>query len=302
MKQIKISTITSCFKGEKYLESFLKNVSEQTILDKIEIVLVHNQPTDKEIKLVKNFQKKYPGVIKHIIIRPVEPIGKSMNRCIKEAKGNYVTIWNVDDLRTPDSLEIQMDVLDKNPEASLTYGDFIIVDKIGKTTGNLIVSLEFKREKFIKGMYCGPFPMWRKAINEKIGYFDEQLIQGADFDLMVRIALNYEMEKSQGLLGFYLNEQAGLSTRRGSLQPIERTVIELRYGVYDKIDFLYYKKAKKYRIYQVFFDNKWFPISNFYDKYADLIKNRELKIFLSSIISPFRFIRRIISAISRRLL
>jgi len=63
MRNVKISTITSCFKGEKYLESFLKNVSEQTILDKIEIVLVHNEPTEKEIELVKNFQEKYPGVI-----------------------------------------------------------------------------------------------------------------------------------------------------------------------------------------------------------------------------------------------
>ncbi len=300
--EIKISTITSCFKGEKYLESFLKNVSEQTILGKLEIVLVHNEPTEEEVELVKNFQEKYPGVINHIVIKPVEPIGRSMNRCIKEAKGDYVTIWNVDDLRTPNSLEIQMKILDENPEVSLTYGDFIIVDKIGQTTGNLIVLPEFKKEKFIKGMYCGPFPMWRKEINEKMGFFDEQLIQGADFDLMVRIALDYEMKKNQGILGYYLNEKAGLSTRRGTLQPIERTVIELRYGVYDKIDFLYYQKAKKYRIYQVFFDDKWFSVNNFYGKYANLIKNRKLKIFLSSLTYPFRFIQKINSFILRKLL
>lgn len=300
--EIKISTITSCFKGEKYLESFLENVSEQTILDKIEIVLVHNEPTEREIELVKNFQQKYPGVLNQIVIRPVEPIGKSMNRCIKEAKGGYVTIWNVDDLRTPNSLEIQMNVLDQNTEVGLTYGDFIVVDKIGQTIGKLVSSPEFERKKFIRGMYCGPFPMWRKEINEKIGFFDEQLIQGADFDLMVRIALNYKMKKSQGILGYYLNEQAGLSTKKGSLQPIERTAIELRYGVYNKIDFLYYKKAKEYRIYQVFFGNKWFPVSNFYNKYTDLVRNRGLKIFLSSITYPFRFIQRIISFILRKLL
>jgi len=57
MKQIKISTITSYFKEEKYLESFLRNVSKQTILDKIKIVLAHNELTEKEIRLVKNFQK-----------------------------------------------------------------------------------------------------------------------------------------------------------------------------------------------------------------------------------------------------
>jgi len=300
--KIKISTITSCFRGEKYLESFLKNVSEQTMLDKIEIVLVHNEPTEKEIKLVKNFQSKYPGIINHIIIRPVELIGKSMNTCIKEAKGEYVAIWNVDDLRTPNSLEIQTKVLDENPDIALTYGNFIIVNKISENTGRLVNLPEFKKEKFIKGMYCGPFPMWRKEINEKIGYFDEQLVQGADFDLMIRTALNYKMKKSQGIVGYYLDEKAGLSTRRGTLQPIERTAIELRYGVYNKIDFLYYRKAKKYRIYQVFFNNQWFPINNFYGNHDQLIKNRKLKIFLSLITYPFRFIQKIISFILRKLL
>ncbi len=299
--EIKISTITSCFKGEKYLESFLKNVSEQTILDKIEVVLVHNEPTEKEIELVRNFQEKYPGVVNHIIIKPVEPIGKSMNRCIKEAKGNYVTIWNIDDLRTPNSLEVQMKVLDENPDIGLTYGDFVIVDQIGKTTGNVIISPEFERREFTKSMRCGPFPMWRKEINKRIGYFDEQLIEGADFDLMVRIALNHKMKKNQGILGYYLNERVGLSTRRGGLQPIERTVIELRYGVYHKIDFLYYKRALKYRIYQVFFDDKWFPINDFYGNYNQLIKNRRFKIFLSLITYPLRFTQRITSFVLRRL-
>ena len=54
-------------------------------------------------------------------------------------------------------------------------------------------------------MYCGPFRAWKKVIHEKIGYFDEQLRSGADFDLMVRVAIVYKMKKTQGLLGYYLN-------------------------------------------------------------------------------------------------
>jgi len=301
MKNIKISTITSIFKGEKYLESFLKNVSKQTILDKIEVILVHNEPTEKEVRLVKNFQSKYPDIINHIIIKPVEPIGKSMNRCIKEARGEYVTIWNVDDLRTTDSLEIQMKILDENSDIALTYGDFIIVSEIGKTIGKLVNLPEFTRKEFIRSMCCGPFPMWRKEIIKKIGYFDEKLIQGADFDLMIRIALNYKMKKNKGILGYYLNEKAGLSTRIGSLQPIERTVIELRYGIYDKIDFLYYKKALEYKVYEVFFDNQWFPIKDFYNNYENLIKNRKIRVILSLIFYPLRFIQKIISFILRKI-
>jgi len=302
MNQVKVSIITSCFKGERYLEGFLQNISEQTTLDRMEVILVHNEPTKKEIALVNIFQKQYPGIINHIVINPVELLSKSMNRCIKEAKGDYVTILNIDDLRTPNSLKMQMEVLDENPDVALTYGDFIIVDKICHTTGKLINLPEFKKEKFIRGMFCGPFPLWRKEINEKIGYFDEQFISGADFDLIIRIALKYKMKKTQGILGYYLNKHVGLSTRRRGSQPIERTVIELRYGIYNKVDFLYYKKALRYKIYQIFFNDQWFPINSFCSNYDNLIRDKKLKIFLSLTTYPLRFIQKIISFILRGIL
>ena len=62
-----ISLITPCYKMEKYLHLFLKKLPEQTIFNKIEVILDHNEPSKKEIKLVKHFQRKYPNRIKHII-------------------------------------------------------------------------------------------------------------------------------------------------------------------------------------------------------------------------------------------
>ena len=288
MNKIKISAVVPYFRGDKYLEKFLENVLEQTILNELEVVLVHNEPTHKEIELVQKFQIQHPGVINHIVIKPVEPIGTSMNRCIKNAKGEYVAIWNIDDLRTPNSFEIQKKVLDENPEVGLAYGDYIVVNTFGGRKGRLVSPPEFERKEFIKSMHCGPFPMWRKEINEKIGYFDEQLMQGADFDLMARIATTYAMKKCQGLLGYYLDVGLGLGTRQGTLQPIERTVIELRYGAYNKLDFRYYKKALKYRISEVFFDNKWFPITQFVTDYQELHNNRSNEVFLGIISWPFR--------------
>ena len=44
------------------------------------------------------------------------PIGISMNRCIEFASGDYICIWNVDDLRTPDSIEVMAKTLDDNPD------------------------------------------------------------------------------------------------------------------------------------------------------------------------------------------
>ena len=77
--------------------------------------------------------------------------------------------------------------------------------------------------------------MFRKSLLEKTKVFDEQLVSGADFDLAIRMAYNGKGMHIPHNSGYYLNEGMGASTRPNSKQPLERTVIELRYGL-DVID------------------------------------------------------------------
>ena len=73
--------------------------------------------------------------------------------------------------------------------------------------------------------------MFRKSAIEKAGVFDEQLVSGADYDLALRLAFNGKGMHIPNILGYYLNEGMGASTRPDSKQPLERTVIELRYDI-----------------------------------------------------------------------
>ena len=62
-------------------------------------------------------------------------------------------------------------------------------------------------------------------------------------------------------IGYYLNEGKGLSTKPDSLQPIERTAVELRYNlpVIDKslIDIA----SKSYDLENLYYDSKKVPIN-----------------------------------------
>ena len=235
---IKVSTITPCFKGERYLKKFLEELPKQTCLGNFEVILDHNEPTDAELRIVKEFEVAHPGIVKHIIVNPVDPIGISMNRCIQEASGEYVTIWNIDDLRTPDSLQKQIDFLDKNHNHDVVHGNFVIVNQFGSTHGQYIDhtwTLD-RPEELVRGMMFGPFFMWRKSLCNQAGYFDEQLKTGADFDLAIRLAMHSKVGMTHGVLGYYLDEGRGASTNGSVKQPVERTVIETRYSILDKIE------------------------------------------------------------------
>ena len=210
------------------MKGFLDNLSTQTHKD-LEIVLDHNDPTDEEINLIEEYNEEYDNIF-HIQVEGLDPIGISMNRCIEFATGDYLCIWNVDDLRTSDSIEVMAKSLDDNPDVDFVYGNYTIVPNFGGTDGQY--GDETGREdELTTGMILGPFFMFRKSILEKSGVFDEQLVQGADYDLALRLAFNGKGLHLPINLGYYLNEGLGQSTKPNSKQPIERTVIEMRYDI-----------------------------------------------------------------------
>ena len=195
----KVSTITPCYNMSKYMKGFLDNLSTQTHKD-LEIVLDHNDPSDEEVKLVEKYNQQYDNIL-HIKVEGVDPIGTSMNRCIEYATGDYLCIWNVDDLRTPDSIEIMAKVLDDNPDIDLVYGNYVIVSKFGDTNGQF-VDVEPHIPELKEGMILGPFFMFRKSLIEKSGLFDEQLIQGPDYDLALRLVRNGKAHFMPDNLGY----------------------------------------------------------------------------------------------------
>lgn len=258
----------------RYLPDFLKWLPKQTFFDRMEVVLDHNEPSNEELQLVRKFQKRYPGHIKHIIVDTVDPIGVSMNRCIEKASGDFLTIWNVDDLRTPNSIESQARVLIDNRNIDIVYGNYRVVKFFTSTKGELVDHSGFSESELTRSMILGPFFMFRKSLCPASGIFDEQLRSGADFDLAIRLVLHGKAQMVQEELGYYLDEGLGASTRPDSLQPLERTVIELRYGIYDKIDYQYLPKALKYNISNLLKEGQWLPVGKFVPDYESMLSER----------------------------
>ena len=255
----KVSTITPCYNMSKYMKGFLDNLSTQTHKD-LEIVLDHNDPSDEEVKLVEDYNEQYDNIL-HIKVEGVDPIGTSMNRCIEYATGDYLCIWNVDDLRTPDSIEVMAKALDENPDVDFVYGNYIIVPKFGSTEGQYVDETG-REDELTTGMILGPYFMFRKSLLEKSGVFDEQLVQGADYDLALRLAFNAKGLHLPINLGYYLNEGLGQSTKPDSKQPIERTVIELRYNIRVLEPHLV-PYTRTYDVGNIIVDEEKIPVSNF---------------------------------------
>jgi glycosyltransferase involved in cell wall biosynthesis len=265
---------------QRYLKLFLEKLPEQTLFDRLEVVLDHNEPTPEEMEWVAGFMQKYPGRLRHIVTSPVQPIGVSMNTCIKHAQGKYLAIWNVDDLRTPRSLESQMEALEAAPGAAIAHGTYKIVPAFGAHEGETVDNSGLPLEEHRRGMTVGPFFMFPAALCQKAGMFDEQLRSGADFDFTLRLLQQGPPVFAKDALGYYLNEGQGASTRPNSLQPLEAAVIYLRYGIWDKLaperlpDIM-----MKYDVANLCIEGEHRPVAAYFSDYREEMQRRRAAYF-----------------------
>jgi glycosyltransferase involved in cell wall biosynthesis len=237
---VKISVLTSLYNCKNYLSGFFAAIEQIVNKEECEFLLLHNAPQKEEIEIIdKNILGK--TWFRHIIIAHRENLYATWNRGINLSIGKYVTVWNVDDVRFPNSILLQKNALDNNPQAAIAYGDIFGSSIYGQRGTKFYQSPEWKgnEKEFYRGYFMSCFQMWRKSIHDKLGYYDEQFKCVGDFDFQIRAALHFPFVKVNQPLGIYLENQPQ-KISNSNLHPIENNVVFRRYGVYEQIDFTYY--------------------------------------------------------------
>ena len=268
----RITVMTSLYRGGRHLDRYLEALRAQTEPDRIEAVIVHNDPLPEDSAKIESFMATSGIRVLHLEV-PLEGLYQSWNRAVRESSGEYIAIWNVDDVRLPDSLERQAHLLDSDPQVAATYGDNIFVREPGAVQGITKFCPEFDRRLFTTECSTGPFVMWRRSAGEEAGPFDEQFSVAGDFDLWIRLAARFPMRKTPGILGYFLFEGKGLSTCGDGIQPVERTAVELRYGITGRLDYRFVRSARMYDLENVHCGGKLIPV-------ADLVPDIEERLRL----------------------
>jgi len=256
----KVSALTSIYKSEKYLDGFIKNVKKQNFKD-FDVHIDLNKPSKLELKKFTHFSKSLERV-NLTVSESLKSMSSSWNSCILNSDSEYICLWNVDDKRSKNSLRIMSEALDRNNNVDIVYGHYYRTRKYKNIYGKLVDAS--KSTHLLKvGMILGPFFMFRRRLIEKAGYFDEQLYSGADYDFAMRILSHGKAMYLKKNLGYFLDEGLGASTRPNSKQAIERTVVELRYGI-RVLDTSLIKSAKaEYDIQNIIVNNQKFLSKKF---------------------------------------
>ena len=219
-KECLVSAIVSTYNSERFIRGCLEDLENQTIADRLEIIVVNSGSEHNEDKIIKEFQEKYSN-IKYIKTDKRETVYAAWNRGIKAATGKYITNANTDDRHRKDAFEVMINILETHPETALVYADIIITETENETFESCTPVgyfnwMNWKREDLLnKGCFMGPQPMWRRDVHDEYGYFDDSFVTSGDYEFWLRI--------SQTNIFLHLPVRLGLYLRSpGSIEHLNR--------------------------------------------------------------------------------
>lgn len=229
MKNVpKVAVITRTKDRGILLERAIQSVHAQTMRDFVHVI--YNDAGDRQV--VDNLVEKYKDIIdgRVKVVHNDTPNGlvAALNNGIKAANSEYVAIHDDDDTWDKDFLKKTTEYLDTTD----AYGVITVVDIVEETIENGKV-IELKRGRGlepVKGMvsildqcianYASTNTfVYRRAVYDEIGYYDEDLKVAEDWDFTLRFLLKHDIHSlvTDEALAFYHHRATASATELNSI-------------------------------------------------------------------------------------
>ncbi|MQN02281.1 MAG: glycosyltransferase family 2 protein [Lachnospiraceae bacterium] len=132
----KVSIITPCYNGAKYVGETIESVLAQDYTD-WEMIIVNDGSSDNSCDIVSSYAAKDPRIT--LINQPNGGSAKARNNGIEHANGRYIALLDADDLWNPDFLSSQVSFL-KEKNAAVVCSSYAHIDADSKVFGKVDVA------------------------------------------------------------------------------------------------------------------------------------------------------------------
>jgi GT2 family glycosyltransferase len=215
-----VTVLLAVHNGGDYVVAAVRSVLDQTFRD-FELLVVDDASTDGTAELVSGL-----GDQRIRVLRNDRNIGQvaSLNRGLREARGEIVARLDHDDVSHPLRLERQMAVLHREPSVGLVGAWMRLVDEEDRPLGNIDEPIEdrvdFVYWTLVQNLLIShPAATFRLAPVLELGGYDETMGPAEDKDLWRRLLLaGWDARVVPEFLVRYRVHESQLSQTRSELQ------------------------------------------------------------------------------------
>ncbi len=216
-----ISVIIPAYNAEKYIEETLNSVLSQTGYS-LEVILVDDGSTDNTIKVVE----PYLDSIKYKYQQNAGQVS-ALNFGISEARGDFITFVDADDLWAKSKLSVLLTPMLKDNHVMASMGNiqrFFIRD--GKT--------EFLPKEYAMSFLAG---LYRKELFREVGKIDENLSAHYDIDWHMRLKdSDFKTAYIDKVVGYYRRHEKNMSSHSNVKSANEAMIALLKKSLKRKAD------------------------------------------------------------------
>ena len=198
----KVSVIIPTYNQGRFITSTIDSVINQTYKD-FEIIIIVDGSTDDTLERLERFGNKIKIIQQENSERAV-----ARNNGVKNSCGEYLAFLDSDDLWNSNKLEIQVKILDTNPDISLVYSTCERIDensnKIRPAKRQLEGYSGYVYEKLLmRNFIVSPTPIVRRNLFEETTGFVTKYIPYEDWEFWIRFSLKGKVEFIPTPLAYY---------------------------------------------------------------------------------------------------
>ena len=178
-----VSFVIPCYNQASYLRQAIDSVLAQDYAP-LELLVVDDGSTDGTGEVACSYGERCTVIVQ-------ENAGQSsaVNRGWARARGELIAYLAADDYLLPNAVRRSVECLAREPDAVLSYCDYLLVDPTGRVVRR-VTTPEFSRRDLVTRLVCAPGPgaVLRKSAFDRAGPWNERLRQIPDFELWLRLA------------------------------------------------------------------------------------------------------------------
>ncbi len=186
-KTIKFSILVPLYNTpQEFLTEMIESVLNQTYKN-WELCLADG--SDKEHEFVKNYCLNLAKKDKRIVYKQLETnggISENTNACIEMSSGDYIALFDHDDVLHPSALYKYMEVI-CDRDADFIYCDEDKFSKLGQGFYDQYFKPDFAPDNLRANNYICHFTVFKKTLLEKTGGFRKAFDGSQDHDLVLRL-------------------------------------------------------------------------------------------------------------------
>jgi len=220
----KLSVALTTYNHEKYIATALDSIIAQNLQVPYEIVIGNDCSKDNTEDIIKTYQTKYPDLIRNLP-RPVN-LGyvRNFDETMQACEGEYIAIFDGDDIMLPNKLNKQIEMLDKHPEYVMIGHDARAFEsETGKTIR--YVTPRFKKDEYTiedliveSSFFANSSKVFRKSAYPPTG-IDNQLYAIGDWYITIEIAKKGKIGYiHENLVEYRVHNQSIMQKIRGDKQ------------------------------------------------------------------------------------